>query len=189
MGSKSMNRHLWKNAGAAVFLVVISIPIPSHADFEVTGPDNRRILLKDDGTWRHVDGGGGKQADDKAKEAGEAVLNLVEKTGVGKRCRFVMQLVNNLPYEIRTIVPSFIAYRANDVVYNSISSNFNDLLPGNSQKRKIEFEGISCSDITRLQVAGAKRCTMGELTRYSPEEGQCLARIRVVESDLVRFEK
>jgi hypothetical protein len=30
---------------------------------------------------------------------------------------------------------------------------------------------------------------MGGLQKFSDEKGQCLARVRVVESDLVRFDK
>lgn len=177
------------SALAAVLFAALACATPVRADFELAAPDGRRIQLKDDGTWRYAEGEAKAAETDKPKEEGEAVLTLLRKTDVGTNCRFAMQLVNNLPYEIRTIVPSFFAYRPSNVVYNRVSANFNALLPGNSQKREIEFQGIGCKDIARLQVAGAERCTMGELDRYTPQEGQCLARIRVVESDIVRFDK
>jgi hypothetical protein len=40
-----------------------------------------------------------------------------------------------------------------------------------------------------LQVSGGDRCVVGDLDRFSPADGQCLARVRVVASTLVRFDK
>lgn len=183
---------------AVALALALSHASAVRADFELAAPDGRRILLKDDGTWRYAEGeapaaeadkGDKAEKADTPKEEGEAVLTLLNMTDRGGSCRFALQLVNNLPYEIRTIVPSFVAHRTTNVIYNRVSANFNALLPGNTQKREIEFQGIGCKDIGRLQVAGANRCTMGELDRYSPQEGQCLARIRVVESDVLRFDK
>jgi hypothetical protein len=179
-----------KRSALAILLVAAQAHAPAvQADFELAAPDGRRVLLKDDGTWRYAATEDKGAPGEQVKEQGEAVLTLLGKTELRASCRFEMQLVNNLPYEIRTIVPSFVAHRSSGVIYDRVSANFNALLPGNSQKRQIEFLGINCKDIARLQVAGANRCTMGELDRYSPQEGQCLGRIRVVESDVVRFDK
>jgi hypothetical protein len=61
--------------------------------------------------------------------------------------------------------------------------------PGNKQSREFEFFGIKCEDIARVQVVGGDRCVMGDLHRFSDATGQCLARVRVAASDLVRFDK
>jgi hypothetical protein len=61
--------------------------------------------------------------------------------------------------------------------------------PGDTLIRDIDFNGITCQDIVRVQVAGGDRCDMGDLDKFSGVKGQCLARVRVVESDLVRFDK
>ena len=159
------------------------------ADFEATGPDGRRILLKDDGTWRYLDAGGKEPPKDKAGETGEAVLRLERRTEGSNSCRFAVQLVNNFPYEIRSFVPTFAAYRSNGVVYDNLASGFLSIRPGASRSQEIQFRGIGCHEIARLQVSGGDRCVMGDLDRWAMPDGACLKRVRVQESDLVRFDK
>jgi hypothetical protein len=177
-----MNRFIGLAVSAMSFVVIMASCNVGAADFEVTGPDGRRILLKDDGTWRYVE---------EAQKEGEAVLSLERKTDLGTVCRFVLRLVNNLPYEIRSLVPYYAAYRANGVIYDTVSSAsaFTALKPGDQTTRELEFKGLGCADIVRVQVVGGDRCEMGELTKYSDVKGACLARVRVVESNLVRFDK
>ena len=182
-----MKRLGWSVAGTVLLLAAMALSHAAQADFELTGSDGRRILLKDDGTWRYVEA---KEKDQsKAKETGEAILRLERKIEGEGVCRFAVLLVNNLPYEIRSFVPQFSSYRANGVIYNTVSSGFASLKSGDSQRREIPFRGIECRDITRLQVVGGDRCDMGELEKFSESKGECLARIRVVESDVVRFDK
>ena len=161
-----------------------------RADFEVVGPDGRRILLMDNGAWRYGEAKG-DQSKEKIKEEGEAVLSLERKIERGSNCRFVLRLVNNLPYEIRSLVPYYSAYRADGVIYDTVStgSSFAAMKPGDKLLRDLDFLGIACRDIVRVQVVGGDRCDMGDLDKFSPVKGQCLARVRVVESDLVRFDK
>ena len=54
---------------------------------------------------------------------------------------------------------------------------------------KIDFLGIACQDIVRVQVVGGDRCEMGDLDKFSQKKGECLARVGVVASDVVRFDK
>ena len=175
--------------GRLLLVAGIALANAAQADFELTGPDGRRILLKDNGTWRYVGAADKAQAEDKVKDAGEALLSLERRMERGNNCRFTIRLVNNLPYEIRSLVPTFSAYRANGVVYDSVLAGFLSLRPGASQSQEIQFRGIACQDIARLQVSGGDRCVMGELDRWNESDGSCLRRIRVVESDLVRFDK
>lgn len=188
-----MERTGWSIARSILLVAGLALPQAAQADFELTGPDGRRILLKDDGTWRYVDAKDKaedkEQAKDKVKEAGEAVLRLEAKEERAGSCRFVLRLVNNLPYEIRSLVPQFSAYRANGVMYETVFSEFAFLKSGHNQRREIRFRGIGCRDIARVQVGGGDRCDMGELEKFAEVKGQCLARVRVVESDLVRFDK
>jgi hypothetical protein len=186
-----MKHTAWSVAGKLFLAAGMALSHAALADVELTGPDGRRILLKDNGTWRYVDAKDKDQADDKSKDEGEAVLRLERKTAFGNNCRFTLRLVNNLPYEIRSLVPYYSAYRANGVIYDTVSSNsaFALLKPGDAQVRELEFRGIPCQDITRVQVVGGDRCEMGELDKFSALKGRCLARVRVVESDLVRFDK
>jgi hypothetical protein len=171
----------------------MALPHAARADFELPTPDGRRVLLMDNGTWRYVDAKDKDQVEDKAKarEKGEAVLALEQKIERGRSCAFALSLANNLPYEIRSFSPYYAAYRANGVIYDTVSSGapFSALKPGVKQNGEIVFRGIPCQDIVRLQVVGGDRCDMGDLDRFSSVKGQCLARVRVVESALLRFDK
>ena len=184
-----MTRHDWITTFIALLLGA-SLPLSAaRADLEVTGPDGRRIVLKDDGTWRYVDAAAQDVATEKTKEAGEAILKLVRRIEEGPNCRFEFNMVNNLPYEILHIVPAFEAYRADGVRYDIQSVDFYSLKPGNTQDKSVLFQLITCPEIARLKVVGGDRCSMGELDRFSPEKGICLERVRVVPSDLLPFEK
>jgi hypothetical protein len=175
-----------------VFLVAgMVLSQPGRAAFEVSGPDGRRIMLYDNGTWRYMEASRSEQAGDKTKAAGEAVLSLEGKTERGNNCRYSLRLVNNFPYEIRNLVPFYSAYRANGVIHDTVASlsAFTGLKPGDKQDRQIDFAGIACQDIVRVQVSGGDRCEMGELDKFSEKKGECLARVRVVASEVVRFDK
>jgi hypothetical protein len=131
------------------------------------------------------------QAKGKVNDGGEAVLFLERKIEAGNNCRFVVRLVNNEPYEIRSLVLHYSAYRANGLLYDTVfsRSSFAAMRPGNELRREFEFTGIACPDIARVQVGGGDQCDMGDLTKFSRVKGLCLARVRVVESDLMRFDK
>lgn len=163
------------------------------ADMELTAPDGRRVLLKDDGTWRYADDSAAKPAGDaqsaEKKPEGEAVLSLEGKIEGNRICRLQLRLVNSLPYEIRSLVPELSIARPNGVVYDSLLAGFSFLKPGDSQRREVRFNGINCKDIARVLVGGGDRCEMGDLDKFTPGRGLCLARVRVVASDVLPFEK
>jgi hypothetical protein len=186
-----MKSSVWSVAGKLFLVAGMALSPVALADVELTGPDGRRIVLKDNGTWRYVEAEDKDQAEDKSKDVGEAVLFLERKIERGSNCRFVLRLVNNLPYEIRSLVPYYSAYRADGVIYDTVSagSSFAAMKPGDKLVREIDFTGIVCRDIVRVQVVGGDRCDMGDLDKFSSVKGRCLARVRVVESDLVRFDK
>jgi hypothetical protein len=184
-----MTRDLCLSIG---LLVCFGSMIPSSAtgaDFEVTAPDGRRILLKDDGTWRYREAVGEDKDATKPKVTGEGVLSLERRVEEGPNCRFGLRLANNTNYEVENIVPYIAAYRANGVLYDTRGVGFYSLKPGNSLYREVLFQAITCAEIARLQVTGGDRCVMGDLDRFSAEGGKCLERVRVVPSDLVRFDK
>ena len=174
-------------AKAMLFFAAAGLSHVAHGDFELTTPDGRRVLLQNNGTWQYLKAKGKEQAGD--KNDGELVVLLENKVKRGPTtCRFDLRLTNNLPYEAR-IVLYYSAYRANGVMYDSVSSGSGTMKPGNTVTREVEFAGIACDDIVRLQVGGGDRCEMDDLNKWSYEKGACLARVRIVESDLVRFEK
>jgi hypothetical protein len=176
----------------ALLLVCASLQ-SARADFELTDAKGRRIALKDNGTWSYVDAeAGAKDAGSTAAPATpevQADLELTRRVEVPGGCRFEMLLTNNLPYEIRSVVPEFAARRANGVVYASKTTGFLSVRPGNKQSRQVQFEAIGCQDIAKLQVLGGDRCEMGELNRFTDGKGLCLALLRVVPSELLPFEK
>jgi hypothetical protein len=183
-----MKRPIRMFAASALIVAGTVFSSAAQADVELIAPDGRRILLKDNGTWLYLEAD--RTASTINKE-GEAILVLERKVERGKGCRIAVRLQNNLPYEIRSLVPYYSVYRANGVIYDTVSgpSSFTSLKPGDAQSREIDFVGISCQDIARVQVVGGDRCEMGDLTKYSATTGQCLERVRVVKSDLLRFDK
>ena len=46
----------WARGCSLPVCAALGLALAVAADFEVTGPDERRILLKDDRTWSYVDG-------------------------------------------------------------------------------------------------------------------------------------
>ena len=188
-----MSRSVWMVVASTFLVAGMGFAHLARADLELTAPDGRRVLLLDNGTWQYVEGANKDPIEGKPKPAqeGEAVLTLERKIERGTNCRFGLRLVNNLPYEIRSLVPYYIAYRASGVVYDTVSSgsSFAAMRPGDALSREIEFVGIPCRDIVRVQVVGGDRCDMGDLDKFNSAKGVCLARVRVVASDLVRFDK
>lgn len=165
---------------------------PAVADRELKDADGRRILLKDDGTWRYLDDqGAAKGAPGQAapKDPPSAELRLLGQSELNTGCRFELQLSNNLPYEIRSLVPTFAISRGNGVVYSTESLHFGPIKPGDKTLRLLRFTGISCTEITALRVAGGDRCELGELNKFSDAKGECLARVRVLPSSALTFDK
>jgi|SoiMethySBSTD1v2_1073268.scaffolds.fasta_scaffold161832_3 hypothetical protein len=179
-----------------LLIAVLTVPAAALADFEVSAPDGRRVLLQDNGTWRYVetkDKPAAPAEKPKSRE-GELVLLLERKVERDKSCQFAVRLTNNAPYEVQNLVLHYSAYRANGQVYDTVTSGraFASLKPGDAQSRDFEFYGLTCKDIARVQVVGGERCNMGDLNRWSdPDDvkGQCLGRVLVQESKLVRFDK
>jgi len=193
-----MNRTLLPKA--ALTILCAAAAAAAHADFEVRDAKGRRILLKDDGTWRYVlprdaaaaakearEAKGEKPADD-GKPPPTAELQLVAKVGSPVGCQFDFRLTNTLPYEIRSLVPEFAAYRG-DVLYSAESTAFTNLKPGDQRLRSVRFRGITCDEIARLQVTGGDRCEMGDLDRFNNDKGVCLERVKLMPTDAVKFEK
>lgn len=176
--------------------LAILFPRPAHADFELQDSAGRRILLKDDGTWRYVDAQAPASAEvasaaasGPARDEPQAELRIAKRRDVPGGCAFELRLFNRLPVEIGTLVPDFRVFRSSDVVYAERNVGFGGLKPGDEQLRELRFEGLKCAEITKVQVAGGDRCEIGELNKFTDGKGLCLARIRVVPSELVAFEK
>lgn len=176
-----MNRAL-RPAVGLILVAALGLARDARADFEVTGPDGRRILLKDDRTWSYVEGKEGE------KPEGHVLIQIEHKIELARACRFRLRMVNNLPYEVTSLIPQFSAYKANDVLYETVFIVFSRLRPTDRQVREVQFQA-PCSEIVRLHVSSADGCDMGDLSRFSAAKGKCLERLRVEDSDVVRFTK
>lgn len=168
----------------------------AHADFELKDAAGRRILLRDDGTWLYIDDKPVAAAEppaapaSAAEEAGAmAELALVGKSDTPAGCQFELQVQNTLPYEIRNLVPDFRAFRNGGAPYATQTVAFIGVRPGDERVRRVRFLGIRCADIERLQVLGGDRCEMGDLERFADVKGACLARVKIMPTQLVRFDK
>ncbi len=165
----------------------------ARADFELTDKKGRRLLLKDNGTWRVLESKDGAaqapEAKEEAKIADMIELQVLRRFDAPGGCRFDLSLANHLPYEISNLVPDFIALRANGAVYGNALTSFAAVKPSESRNRSVQFAGIACTDIAKVQVTGADRCEMGALNKFTESKGKCLSAIKVLPSDLLKFEK
>lgn len=182
-----MQRKHW--IAAAMLSLGALVPLSAaRADFEVTAPDGRRVLLKNDGTWTYVETAPAPVSDRPAFK-GEGVLTLEHIIDHGNACKLGFRLQNDSNYEIRNIVPRFVLYRTNGIAYEARTLAFYSINPGNSLYRETFFRGIGCNEIGRVQVTGGDRCTIDDLDKFSYVGGACLDRVRVVPNDRLRFEK
>ena len=149
---------------------------------EVVTPNGRHILLKDDHTWEYLEV--------EQLPAGEsALLEVVNIKELRNTCDIGFRLTNNLPYKIKSLVPRFSAYTGDNVKFETRSKSFNSIKPTRSQYQKVRFIGIACQDISHIKLHGADRCTMGPFTKFDSGEGECLKRVYVQESDLIKIIK
>jgi len=182
--SKSTLRKVPGLAAFAACLAGCAAP----ADFQAQAPDGRTLLLRHDGTWRYAPDAP-TAAPEAAQGDSQALLRLMDKVEDGSSCRVVLQMTNQLPYEIHSLVLTFVAYRPSGMVQRQVSVNFNDLFPTVTQSRVALFEGITCGEIVRVQVTGGQRCTMGDLDKFTSGGGECLARVQALPSSVVPFGK
>ena len=169
-------------AGGDVSETVTVKVTPTKEGVEVVTPNGRHILLKDDYTWEYLEV--------EQLPAGEsAVLEVVNVKELRNTCDVGFRLTNNLPYMIKSLVPRFSAYTGDNVKFETRSKSFNSIKPTRDQYQKVRFIGISCPDISHIKLHGADRCTMGPFTKFDSGEGECLKRVYVQESNLIKVMK
>jgi len=119
----------------------------------------------------------------------QAVLSLHVKKSYQDACMFGFTLTNTLPYKITDIAFRFTAVLRGDVAYNQFTRNFSGLNPTDAQYREITFNGITCDEIERIEVADVGRCSMDDLSRFSAKPGDCIKRVDVAASSQARVVK
>ena len=50
-----MKRPIWLVAEGILFIAGMALSHAVQGDFELTAPDGRRLLLKDNGTWQYLE--------------------------------------------------------------------------------------------------------------------------------------
>jgi hypothetical protein len=118
-----------------------------------------------------------------------AVLNANMRTSYDDACKYGVTLTNNLPYTITNLSVRFAAYIRGDIRYQEITRNFFDVRPTNEQFREITFGQIPCDRIDHIEVFDPGHCTMGKLTRFSSQPGDCGKYVDIAPSPYVRMYK
>lgn len=138
--------------------------------------DGKKVMLMQDGTWHYVDVPGGD-------EPQTAPLFLEKIETLARGCRLGLRLQNDLRTDIRSLVLRFTAYKPGEIKFETVTRGFAFLKPTTSQYQEIQFRGITCGEIEKVQVTGARKCHVGDLTKYSDSAKTCLGLVDVRDSD------
>jgi hypothetical protein len=149
---------------------------------EVVTPDGRHVLLRHDNTWEYIQ-------IEQGKPAQSALIEVANMKELSNACKVGLRLTNNLGYKIKSLVPSFSAYTKDGVLYETVSKAFSSIKPTRNQYQQVQFIGLRCRDIGRIQVHGAGNCSMGPMDKFNEAEGECLSHIYVQASDLISISK
>ncbi len=154
--------------------------LQAGAAIEATTNEGKKVLLKDDGTWEYQ----------KTEEQPQTAMLTVELyKNIPNGCRLGARLTNNLNAQIRTLVLRFTAIKNKDIAFETVSRGYTYIKPTTSQYQQVRFRGISCEDISKIRVEGARNCHVGELTKYSDGAKGCLSLVTIVPSDRVKIYK
>lgn len=165
-------------------LLALTLALPAGAaDMTATTSDGRKVTLRDNGTWEFI-----SSTDATATDA-VAALTLEKKFPLARGCRLGLRLQNDLPAQIRTLVLRFTAYKSDQVAFETVSRGYSYIKPTASQYQEISFRGITCDEISSVEVSAARNCHVGELTKYSASPTRCLELIGVSASDLLPIAK
>jgi hypothetical protein len=167
-------------AVAAVLAGLLGVAGNVWSSMEATAPNGRRVLLKDDQTWEYIT---------ETSPERHLLLRVVNRTELPNACRFGLRMTNHVGVKVQNIVPQFSAYTPDGVVFETVFAAFSQLKPTLEQYREITFRGIKCENIARITVHGADRCSVGDLTKFSPATGECLNAIRIEETDVIPISK
>ena len=165
-----------------ICLIALVFCFEARADIEAVTKDGQRVILKDDKTWDYLQ----SQEGDPSKSA---VISVTSLDDLGSTCKLGLRLQNNLGYRIKSLVPTFSAYKVGGLRFESVSKGFSSIKPTRDLYREIQFHGIGCSQIDYILVHDADQCNMGQIDKYNNEKGECLSKIFVEPSDLINIRK
>lgn len=114
-----------------------------------------------------------------------AVLSVHLRKEFPDACMFGLTLTNNLDDKITNLSVRVAAYLRGGVRFDSVTRNFYEVRPTESQYRDLVFTAIRCQDIEYLSVSDPGRCAIGDANRFTTAEGDCVKFLDVAESRLV----
>lgn len=176
-------------------VVALLTHVAYASDMEATTLDGRQVLLKEDQTWEFTDTEASTAEEDPMVEAevlaeeedGTDTLELkvIRIWDLPNGCKLGLQMTNNSRVKVNSIVPRFTAIIRDGIAFETVSTSFYEIKPTISRYKEVRFSDIQCEDINEVKVHGADRCSMGELEKFSPVKGECLNRIKVVDSGMI----
>jgi len=119
-----------------------------------------------------------------------ALLTIERRRQYPTACQYWVKLENRLPFKIRNMALRFTTYLQNDsydrpVIFDSEVRSFSELRPTDTQYRNIFYEQVDCADLNYIKVEDAGRCSMGALTKFSAQKGDCARFVEVQPSELI----
>ena len=170
-------------------LLAVSWAGAATAATEVITPDGRSILLKDDKTWEYLQAAPEEGEDQKPIPA---LLTVEKRREYADACQFWVRLQNRLPFKVRNLALRFSAFIQEDpyrepVFFDADTRSFSEVKPSEYQYREIFYMNLKCDEIAFIRVEDTGRCSVGELTKFSAQSGDCAKYVDVAASDLVKI--
>jgi len=185
VGPEFLDEDLHMTLGKAwVVLLTAVLSLPTWAARQAVTDDGMRVLLKDDGTWEVLDTAAGEDPDDR-----RARLELLRVDGLSNGCRLGLRLTNGLKEPIRSLVLRFTAYKPGRVAYTSVTRGYFNIKSTDSQYQTVLFAGVTCEEITEVEVTAADKCRVGTDAGYWYGSDRCIGGVDVVPSDKIRIYK
>ena len=156
------------------------------ADLQAVTTDGRKVLLHSDNTWEYLDA---TSAENDEAELEKLLLTLRRVDDSGTSCKIAVRLQNRSRYLVTSLVPQFTAYNKDDISLITVFEDFLAIKPTYYQDAEITFRAVKCDNISSVRVHGGDKCTMDDMTRFSYDKGDCLKRVKVIASDLLKFMK
>jgi hypothetical protein len=118
-----------------------------------------------------------------------AVLSVHLRQEFPDACMYGITLTNNLDTKVTNIAVRLSAYILDGVKYDTITRNFYELRPTETQYREVTFTKVKCSEIRYIGVSDPGRCAVGQANRFTTAEGDCAKYIDVADTRLVELRK
>jgi hypothetical protein len=167
-----------------ILMLTVVLSLPAWAARQAVTDDGMRVLLKDDGTWEVLENTAGQDQEDR-----QARLELLRLDGLTNGCRLGLRLTNGLKEPIRSLVLRFTAYKPGRVAYTSVTRGYFNIKSTDSQYQTVLFAGVTCEEITEVEVTAADKCRVGTDAGYWYGSDRCIGGVDVVPSDKIRIYK